>query len=87
MLTICLFIRLVPEQEQKALHRVPKKQPLCFLVITSANEHRFSQFFTDFHNSFILDSAGNFLQNFIDFHLTFDVLLHYLAKSEIRYSF
>jgi len=22
-----------------------KKQPLCFLVITSANEHRFSQFF------------------------------------------
>ena len=23
-----------------------KKQPLCFLVITSANEHRFSQFFT-----------------------------------------
>ena len=25
--------------------RSRKKQPLCFLVITSANEHRFSQFF------------------------------------------
>ena len=27
------------------IHSVPEKQPLCFLVIALANEHRFSQFF------------------------------------------
>jgi len=29
----------------QSIHGVPKKHPLCFLVITSANEHRFSQLF------------------------------------------
>jgi len=54
-----------------------KKQPFCFSVITSANEHRFSYILP------LLDSAGNFLQIcYRDFHLTLAALLHYLAKSE-----
>jgi len=38
---------------------------------------------TDFHNVLLFVSAGTFLQiGYRDFHLTVDVLLHYLAKSE-----
>jgi len=50
-----------------------KKQPLRFLVITFENEHRLSQLF---HCEIPQEIF------YRGFHLTFAVLLHYLAKSE-----
>jgi len=48
--------------------------------------HNFGKWTPSFTILSLLDFAGNFLQIcYRDFHLTLDVLLYYLAKSEIQY--
>jgi len=59
------------------IHHVPKKN--SHLVFG----HNFSKWTLIFTILSLLDSTWNFLQVFYrDFHLTLDMLLHYLAKSE-----
>ena len=67
------FIRSIIELQH--VHRVPKNSHFVF-------GHNFGKWTPIFTIRSLLDSAGNFLQiRYRDFHLTLDVLLHYLAKS------
>jgi len=62
------------------LHCVRKKTATLFFV------HNFGKWTPCFTILSLLDFAGNFLQIcYRDLHLTLDVLLYYLAKSEIQY--
>jgi len=54
-----------------------KKQPLCFLVITSPNINRFSKFF---HRT--IPKKTDWVYMIVNFHLTLVMLLHYLVKLE-----
>ena len=73
----CMFVTCI----WMCLYRAFQKK-----TVTLFFGHNFDKWTPIFTILSLLDSAGTFLQTcYRDFHLTLDVLLHYLAKSENQY--
>ena len=71
------WLTMFGDNQLSNIHRVPKKTATLFFG------HDFGKWTPIFTILSLLDSAGNCLQIcYGDFHLTLDVLLHYLEKSE-----